>query len=147
MKALVYTGKDSLEMQDRAVPSVQAPSDAIVKMKHSTICGSDLHILKGDVPSVKFGRVLGHEGVGSIVGTGSAVPQDAFSPGDTVLISCISTCGVCPSCRKGMGSHCTSGGWLLGNEIDGTQAEYGMIINRQIFATLLITNMYIMNDV
>ena len=126
MKALVYTGTNSMEFQERAIPSIQAPSDAIVKMRYGTICGSDLHILKGDVPSVQHGRVLGHEGVGSIVATGSAVPDNAFKNGDSVLISCISTCGVCPKCRKGMGSHCETGGWLLGKDIDGTQAEFGI---------------------
>jgi alcohol dehydrogenase len=88
----------------------------------TTICGTDLHILKGDVPSCTPGRILGHEGVGVVDQVGGAVT--AFSRGDHVLISCISSCGKCESCRKGMYSHCTTGGWLLGNEIDGTQAGY-----------------------
>lgn len=122
MKALVYTGPGKLEFQERAIPTIQSPTDAIVKMRHTTICGTDLHILKGDVPSIEYGRVLGHEGVGSIVAVGSAVTE--FKADDTVLISAITGCGVCSYCRRGMSSHCSSGGWLLGNSQDGTQAEY-----------------------
>src|SRR6202034_1874910 len=88
----------------------------------TTICGTDLHILKGDVPTCQPGRILGHEGCVMIDKTGPAVT--AFKPGDRVLISCITACGKCEYCRKGMYSHCTTGGWILGNEIDGTQAEY-----------------------
>jgi alcohol dehydrogenase len=88
----------------------------------TTICGTDLHILKGDVPTCVSGRILGHEGVGIVDKTGPGVT--AFRPGDRVLISCISACGRCEYCRRGMYSHCTTGGWILGNEIDGTQAEY-----------------------
>jgi len=91
----------------------------MVKM---TICGTDLHILKGDVPTCAPGRILGHEGVGVIDSDGAGVT--AFRPGDRVLISCISSCGKCEYCRRGMYSHCMIGGWILGNEIDGTQAEY-----------------------
>jgi alcohol dehydrogenase len=94
-----------------------------VKISKTTICGTDLHILKGDVPTVTDGRVLGHEGVGIIDELGPAVSN--FKKGDKVLISCISSCGKCESCKKGMYSHCESGGgWILGNIIDGTQAEY-----------------------
>jgi alcohol dehydrogenase len=89
---------------------------------NTTICGTDLHILKGDVATCAPGRILGHEGVGVIDSVGAAVT--AFRPGDRVLISCISSCGKCEYCRRGMYSHCTTGGWILGNEIDGTQAEY-----------------------
>jgi alcohol dehydrogenase len=96
--------------------------DAIVKINKTTICGTDLHILKGDVASVAPGRILGHEGIGVIETVGSAVT--AFHPGDQVLISCISACAKCEYCRRGMYSHCTTGGWILGNTIDGTQAEY-----------------------
>jgi alcohol dehydrogenase len=99
-----------------------APTDAIVKIRKTTICGTDLHILKGDVPSCQPGRILGHEGVGVIDTVGSAVT--AFKAGDSVLISCISACGKCVYCRRLMYSHCTTGGWILGNTIDGTQAEY-----------------------
>lgn len=91
-------------------------------MTHTTICGTDLHILKGDVPTCSPGRVLGHEGVGVIEAVGPAVVT--FKPGDRVLISCITSCGRCDYCRRGMYSHCATGGWILGNVIDGTQAEY-----------------------
>ena len=104
------------------MPQLVAPTDAIVRMRRTTICGTDLHILKGDVPSCQPGRILGHEGVGSVEAVGAAV--SSFKPGDTVLISCISACGKCSSCRRQMYSHCSDGGWILGNSIDGTQAEY-----------------------
>jgi alcohol dehydrogenase len=99
-----------------------APTDAIVRVVKTTICGSDLHILKGDVPGCRPGRILGHEGIGVVETVGPSVTT--FSRGDRVLISCISTCGKCAYCRRLMYSHCTSGGWILGNEIDGTQAEW-----------------------
>jgi alcohol dehydrogenase len=104
------------------VPQIAAPTDAIVRITKTTICGTDLHILKGDVPTCAPGRILGHEGVGIVEKTGPGVT--VFKPGDRVLISCISSCGKCEYCRRGMYSHCTTGGWILGNEIDGTQAEY-----------------------
>ncbi|RHZ55397.1 zinc-dependent alcohol dehydrogenase family protein [Aspergillus thermomutatus] len=122
MKALVYAGPNSYKVEDRPVPDLKSPTDAIVKMLYSTICGTDLHILKGDVPTVQHGRILGHEGVGSVASLGTAV--NGLSVGDTVLISCISSCGVCPACRRNLNSHCETGGWILGNWIDGTQAEY-----------------------
>jgi len=122
MKALVYGGPGRKSVEDRPKPELQSPGDAIVKLTHTTICGTDLHILKGDVPTCTPGRILGHEGVGVIEEVGAAVTS--FRRGDRVLISCISACGKCEYCRRGMYSHCTSGGWLLGNEIDGTQAEY-----------------------
>jgi alcohol dehydrogenase len=122
MKALVYGGPGRKAIEDRPKPQIQAPSDAIVKIVNTTICGTDLHILKGDVATCVPGRILGHEGVGVIDSVGAAVT--AFRPGDRVLISCISSCGKCEYCRRGMYSHCTTGGWILGNEIDGTQAEY-----------------------
>ena len=103
-------------------PEITAPTDAIVKIVKTTICGTDLHILKGDVPTCQPGRILGHEGVGIVDKVGPAVT--AFKPGDQVLISCISACGKCDYCRKQMYSHCTTGGWILGNTIDGTQAEF-----------------------
>jgi len=122
MKALVYHGPGKKAVEDRPVPELSAPTDAIVKMLKTTICGTDLHILKGDVPEVTDGRILGHEGVGVVEKVGSGVTQ--FKPGDRVLISCISSCGKCEYCRKGIYSHCTTGGWILGHLIDGTQAEY-----------------------
>jgi alcohol dehydrogenase len=97
-------------------------TDAIVKISKTTICGTDLHILKGDVPTCQPGRILGHEGVGIIDAVGSAVTT--FKTGDRVIISCISACGKCEYCRRQMYSHCTTGGWILGNTIDGTQAEF-----------------------
>ncbi|OJJ35954.1 hypothetical protein ASPWEDRAFT_111381 [Aspergillus wentii DTO 134E9] len=122
MNGLVYTAANTVEIQDRPIPQIECPTDAVVKMMHSSICGTDLHILKGHVPTVDHGRILGHEGVGTIVSLGSNV--DGFFIGDIVLISCITACGVCPACTKGLRSHCGSGGWILGNVIDGTQAEY-----------------------
>jgi alcohol dehydrogenase len=122
MKALVYLGPAKMALQDRPVPQITAPTDAIVRITKTTICGTDLHILKGDVPTCTPGRILGHEGVGVVDKVGPGVA--AFKPGDHVLVSCISSCGKCDYCRKGMYSHCTTGGWILGNSIDGTQAEY-----------------------
>ncbi len=122
MKALVYQGPGKKVLEDRPVPKVESPTDAVVKIRKTTICGTDLHILKGDVPTCTPGRILGHEGVGIIEKTGSGVSM--FHEGDHVLISCITACGKCEYCRRRMYSHCTTGGWILGNEIDGTQAEY-----------------------
>ena len=122
MKALVYLGPGKKAVEDRPMPGITAPTDAIVKVSKTTICGTDLHILKGDVATCKPGRILGHEGVGVVAAVGPAVT--AFKAGDKVLISCISSCGKCVYCRKQMYSHCTSGGWILGNSIDGTQAEF-----------------------
>ena len=122
MQALVYHGPGQKKLENRAQPTIQVPTDAIVRITRTTICGTDLHILKGDVATCKPGTVLGHEGVGIIDSVGAGVT--AFKPGDRVLISCISSCGRCAPCRKGMYSHCTTGGWLLGNRIDGTQAEF-----------------------
>lgn len=122
MKALVFEGAGRKSLTERPVPVIESATDAIVKVTKTTICGTDLHILKGDVPSCTPGRVLGHEGVGIIDQVGAAVTQ--FQKGDHVLISCISSCGRCDYCRRGMYSHCVNGGWILGNTIDGTQAEY-----------------------
>jgi alcohol dehydrogenase len=122
MKALVYHGPGKKSLDERPIPKLAAPGDAIVKMTRTTICGTDLHILKGDVPTCEPGRILGHEGVGIVQEVGAAV--SAFKPGDRVLVSCISSCGKCDYCRRGIYSHCTTGGWILGNKIDGTQAEY-----------------------
>lgn len=122
MKALVYHGPGHKSFEEKPKPVIQAPTDAIVRILKTTICGTDLHILKGDVPEVTDGRILGHEGVGVIEETGSNVSN--FRKGDHVLISCITSCGKCEYCRKGMYSHCENGGWILGHLIDGTQAEY-----------------------
>ena len=122
MKALVYQGPGKKTLEERPKPDVAAPTDAIVKILKTTICGTDLHILKGDVPTCAPGRILGHEGVGVVDSVGAAVT--AFKVGDRVVVSCISSCGKCDYCRRGMYSHCVNGGWILGNKIDGTQAEY-----------------------
>lgn len=122
MKALVYHGPGRKSVDDCPMPVIAHPTDAIVKMIKTTICGTDLHILKGDVATCAPGRILGHEGVGVVHEVGAGVT--AFKPGDRVLVSCISACGTCENCRRGMYSHCATGGWILGNEIDGTQAEY-----------------------
>ena len=122
MKALVYHGPGKRAWEDRPKPAIKEPTDAVVRITTSTICGTDLHILKGDVPSVTDGRILGHEGVGVVEEVGSAVTD--VHAGDQVLISCITSCGKCDFCKKGMYSHCRAGGWILGNTIDGTQAEY-----------------------
>src|SRR5277367_2680900 len=122
MKALVYHGPGKKALEEHAKPEITAPTDAIIKIVKTTICGTDLHILKGDVPTCQPGRILGHEGVGIVDKVGSAVT--AFKSGDRVLISCVSACGKCVYCRKQMYSHCTTGGWILGNTIDGTQAEF-----------------------
>jgi alcohol dehydrogenase len=122
MKALVYHGPGKKRWEERPTPVIQAPSDAIIRMKKTTICGTDLHILKGDVKTCRPGRILGHEGVGIVTEVGSAV--SGIRRGQKVLISCISSCGKCDACKKGMYSHCETGGWLLGHMIDGTQAEY-----------------------
>lgn len=122
MKALVYNGPGRKALEEKPKPIIQHPADAIVKIYKTTICGTDLHILKGDVATVAEGRTLGHEGVGIIEETGASVAN--FKKGDHVLISCITSCGKCSYCKKGMYSHCENGGWILGNMIDGTQAEY-----------------------
>lgn len=122
MKALVYKGPGKKAFEEHPKPTITAPTDAIVKITKTTICGTDLHILKGDLPSCEPGRILGHEGVGIVDEVGAAVT--VFKAGDKVLISCVSACGKCVYCRKQMYSHCTTGGWILGNTIDGTQAEF-----------------------
>ena len=123
MKALVYHGPGDRSYEDKPMPVIKESTDAVVRVTKTTICGTDLHILKGDVPSVTDGRILGHEGVGIIEQVGLSVAN--FNMGDHVLISCISSCGKCANCKKGMYSHCENGGgWILGNLIDGTQAEY-----------------------
>ena len=122
MQALVYKGPGQKNLEDRQKPKVEAPTDAVVRITRTTICGTDLHILKGDVATCQPGTVLGHEGVGVIDSVGSGV--STFKPGDRVLVSCITACGRCEFCRQGMFSHCSTGGWILGHKIDGTQAEF-----------------------
>jgi len=122
MKAFVYRKNGTSGLEEKAKPGIKDPGDAIVKILKTTICGTDLHILKGDVATCKPGCTLGHEGVGVIDAIGPAV--SVFKVGDHVLISCVSSCGKCEYCRRNMYSHCTTGGWILGNEIDGTQAEF-----------------------
>jgi alcohol dehydrogenase len=123
MKALVYHGPGAKAWEDVARPDLDADSDAIVRVESTTICGTDLHILKGDVPAMTDGRIIGHEAVGTVAEVGAAVKN--VSVGDRVLVSCVSVCGVCRFCREGRSGQCVGGGgWILGNEIDGTQAEY-----------------------
>jgi alcohol dehydrogenase len=122
MKALVYHGPGKIALEEKQKPTIKEAADVVVKITHTTICGTDLHIMKGDVATVTDGRTLGHEGVGVIEDTGQSVSN--FHMGDKVLISCITSCGECEYCRREMYSHCKHGGWILGNTIDGTQAEY-----------------------
>jgi alcohol dehydrogenase len=127
MKALVYHGPGRKSWDEVPDPVIQQPTDVIVRIDTTTICGTDLHILKGDVPAVSEGRILGHEGVGTVLTVGAAV--QTVVPGDRVIISCVSACGACSYCHKGLYSHCladegASGiGWIFGHLIDGTQAE------------------------
>jgi alcohol dehydrogenase len=121
MKALIYEGPGKKSWAEAPNCALQKPTDAIVRVTRTTICGSDLHILKGDVPEVTVGRILGHEGVGVVEDVGPAVTS--FKPGDHVIISCITSCGKCEACKRVMPSHCADGGWILGHLIDGTQAE------------------------
>jgi alcohol dehydrogenase len=127
MKALVYHGPGQKAWEDVPDPKILQPTDVIVRIDTTTICGTDLHILKGDVPAVTPGRILGHEGVGTVTEIGDAVQTIAV--GDRVIISCISACGSCSYCHQGLYAHCladegASGiGWIFGHLIDGTQAE------------------------
>lgn len=123
MRALVYHGPGQLAWEDVPDPTITDEGDVIVRVDATTICGTDLHILAGDVPEVLPGRILGHEAVGTVTKAGAGVHR--FAPGDRVLVSCISACGTCRFCREGRYGQCTEGGgWILGHQIDGTQAEY-----------------------
>jgi alcohol dehydrogenase len=122
MKALVYHGPGKRAWEDKPRPAIMDPGDAIVRVTTSTICGTDLHILKGDLPAVTDGRILGHEGIGVIEQAGPGVSE--FHVGDKVIVSCVTACLKCDFCKRGMYSHCRRGGWILGYTIDGTQAEY-----------------------
>lgn len=126
MKAIVYNGvPGAKDFQDVPVPEIAAPTDAIIKLLATTICGTDLHIIGGDVADMKEHCILGHEGIGIVQSVGSSVSK--FQLGDKVLISCITSCGKCAYCKKNLQSHCKDGGWILGHIIDGTQAEYARI--------------------
>jgi alcohol dehydrogenase len=126
MKALVYHGPGLRAWETKPDPAILEPTDAIVRVDSSTICGTDLHILKGDVPEVQPGTVLGHEAVGTIVETGAAVTT--LAEGDRVLVSCITSCGRCRFCREGHYGLCTGGGgWIFGHLIDGLQAELARV--------------------
>jgi alcohol dehydrogenase len=122
MRALVYHGPGKRAWEETPKPALKEPTDAIVRILRTTICGTDLHILKGDLPEVTDGRILGHEGVGVVQEVGKAITN--FRKGDRVIISCVTSCGKCANCKKRMYSHCADGGWILGYRIDGTQAEY-----------------------
>src|ERR1700733_1630788 len=123
MRALVYQGPGRKAWQEVPDPEITDDGDVVVRVDATTICGTDLHILHGDVPGVHPGRVLGHEAVGTIDEAGDSVHR--FSPGDRVLVSCISACGTCQFCRQGRYGQCgEGGGWVLGHRVDGTQAEY-----------------------
>jgi alcohol dehydrogenase len=126
MKGLVYGGPGQRSWTDRPDPTIIDPRDAIIRVDTVTICGTDLHILGGDVPTVQPGRVLGHEAIGTVVETGDGV--SGLTPGDRVLASCISACGICRYCRESSYGQCLGGGgWILGHLIDGVQAEYARI--------------------
>jgi alcohol dehydrogenase len=126
MKALVYHGPGRLAWEAASDPRIEEPTDAIVRITTTTICGTDLHILKGDVPGATAGRTLGHEAVGIVTETGAAVTSVVV--GDRVLVSCISSCARCQSCKRGRYGLCTGGGgWILGHTIDGVQAELARI--------------------
>src|SRR3954451_360819 len=123
MRALVYHGPGQKAWEEVAKPTLQADTDAIVRVDAVTICGTDLHILKGDVPAVTDGRILGHEAVGTVEAVGTGVKN--VRVGDRVLVSCITACGSCRFCREGHYGQCLGGGgWTLGHKIDGTQAEF-----------------------
>lgn len=123
MKALVYHGAGVKAWEDVDRPALVADTDAIVQVDATTICGTDLHILKGDVPAMVDGRIIGHEAVGTVAEVGAGVKR--VKVGDRVLVSCVSACGACRFCRESRYGQCMGGGgWILGNEIDGTQAEY-----------------------
>ena len=133
MRAMVYRAENAIGVEDRPVPTILAPTDAIIRMTKTTICGTDLGIWKGKNPEIaevatqktgQFnGRILGHEGIGIVEETGSAVQR--FKKGDKVIVSCVSRCGTCENCQKQLYAHCRNeGGWIMGYMIDGTQAEY-----------------------
>ncbi|MFC4686821.1 zinc-dependent alcohol dehydrogenase family protein [Epilithonimonas pallida] len=125
MKALVYYGDHDIKYEEKPKPEILKPTDAIVKIVKTTICGTDLGIYKGKNPEITPGRILGHEGIGIIEQVGESVTN--FKVGDKVLISCVTSCGSCEYCKKQLYAHCKDGGWILGYMIDGVQAEYTRI--------------------
>jgi alcohol dehydrogenase len=126
MKGLVYHGPGQRSWDEVADPTIEVPTDAVVRIDASTICGTDLHILKGDVPACQPGTILGHEAVGTVVEKGSAVTT--LEVGDRVLVSCITSCGRCRFCKERRYGICTGGGgWIFGHLIDGLQAEYARV--------------------
>ena len=128
MKALIFGGPGQRSWESTADPGISEPTDVIVKVDATTICGTDLHILKGDVPAVTEGRVLGHEAVGTVVETGAAV--SSLKKGDRVLVPAITSCGRCAPCKQGMAAHCEAVGgigWIFGHLIDGVQSEYARV--------------------
>jgi alcohol dehydrogenase len=126
MRALVFHGPGQRSWDEVPDPTIEVPTDAVVRIDSSTICGTDLHILNGDVPEVTPGTILGHEAVGTIVETGSAVTT--LAKGDRVLVSCITSCGRCRFCKEARYGLCTGGGgWILGHTIDGVQADYARV--------------------
>jgi len=127
MRALVYHGPGQKAWEEVPHPEILDEGDAIVRIDATTICGTDLHILKGDVPEVHQGRILGHEAVGTVWEVGDGVRR--LCPGDRVLVSCISACGSCQYCREGRYGQCLEGGgWVLGHTVDGTQAEFVRVL-------------------
>jgi len=122
MKALSFLGVDKKDVVEKDKPKVEKSTDAVVKLVKTTICGTDLHIMAGHTPEVPEGLTIGHEGIGIVEEVGSGISN--FKVGDKVLISCITSCGKCHYCKKGLYAHCEDGGWILGHLIDGTQAEY-----------------------
>lgn len=123
MRALVYHGPGQVSWDVVPEPVIEAPTDAIVRVDTTTICGSDLHILSGELPEVKPGTILGHEAVGVVTEVGPEVHRTR--PGDQVIVPCVSPCGNCDFCRDAMYGQCRGGGgWILGNQTDGTQAEF-----------------------
>ncbi|TDV23577.1 alcohol dehydrogenase [Mycoplasmopsis mustelae] len=122
MKVITFNAEGKVQVVEMDKPRVQKPTDAVVRITKTTICGTDLHILKGDVPETQPGKVLGHEGIGIVEEVGSAVSN--FKVGDKVIVSCITSCNKCFYCKRGLPAHCQTGGWILGHLIDGTQAEY-----------------------
>ena len=128
MKSLIFGGPGQRSWESTADPGISEPTDVIVKVDATTICGTDLHILKGDVPAVTEGRVLGHEAVGTVVETGAAV--SSLKKGDRVLVPAITSCGRCAPCKQGMAAHCEAVGgigWIFGHLIDGVQSEYARV--------------------
>ena len=126
MKALVYHGPGERGWDTVDDPTIHDPTDAVVRIDTTTICGTDLHILKGDVPETTPGTILGHEAVGTVQEVGAGVTT--LAPGDRVLLSCVSSCGRCRFCKEGRYGQCLGGGgWIFGHLIDGVQAEYARV--------------------